>query len=518
MIGSLPGWNLKWALGLIAATCLVAPDPGAIATADELAYSCERDICLINPDNPAQHSNLTETGLADERAPSWSPDGNLIAFVADYFGSYDVLTIDPTKTATEQEATAISETPDRGAEFRPPAWSPDGTKIAFAERVYSNAPPNLESEVYVGPRDGGSDPITIDSTSNKSELTPAWSPDSSTLLFSREGFLWKGPGDGSVKPAILNNSAGYEPDWSPDGARIATVTFSDPEHIRITNADGSGFHELPQAAIEGPVDWSPDSSLVTFVADSEPLKPVWVAPADGSAPGHAVAMPSGWIVPHNPAFSPDGTRVAFDARPESGNMNEQVLVGPADGSAPAVPITKSPENNEGPQWKPCEGCAPPPKPPASSGSGSGAGAPGSVGSGAGASGSKTPTKVRLVYFKQVYALHYMTPVSIDCNAKGGHPNPKYCKGNGIATAVAPSTAFRSWAKPKATAKKVVFAKGSVKVPEGKSKPLKMKITGAGEKLLKAGKSLKIKLVVKVTRPTGKALTFKKTIEVEPQSG
>jgi hypothetical protein len=64
--------------------------------------------------------------------------------------------------------------------------------------------------------------------------------------------------------------------------------------------------------------------------------------------------------------------------------------------------------------------------------------------------------VRLVYFKKIYATRYMTPVSIDCSAEGGHPDPEY---------------FRSWAKPKATAKKVVFA-GSVKVPEGKSKPLR----------------------------------------------
>jgi hypothetical protein len=51
--------------------------------------------------------------------------------------------------------------------------------------------------------------------------------------------------------------------------------------------------------------------------------------------------------------------------------------------------------------------------------------------------------VRLVYFKKIYATRYMTPVSIDCSAEGGHPDPEY---------------FRSWAKPKATAKKVVFAK------------------------------------------------------------
>src|SRR6476660_8850338 len=101
---------------------LIALGPGTIASADQLAYTCEQDICLVNPDNTAEHTNLTETALASERAPSWWPDGKLIAVVANYFGRYDVLTIDPAKTAAEQEATAISETPDRGAEFRPPAW------------------------------------------------------------------------------------------------------------------------------------------------------------------------------------------------------------------------------------------------------------------------------------------------------------------------------------------------------------------------------------------------------------
>ena len=503
MIEPLLGWKSKGTLGLLATTLLVGALPAGVAGADQIAYTCEVDICLINPDNTEEHTNLTKTAPAEERSPSWSPDGKLIAFIGDYLGSWDVFTLDPTKTAEEQEAVAISETPDRQADLATPAaWSPDGTRIAFSERFNGNAPPNLESEVYVAPSDGSADPITIDSTSNKSEFNPTWSPDNSTLVFSRDGFLWKGPGDGSAKPTVLANSSGYEPAWSPDGQHIATVTPSDPEHIRITNADGSGFHELPPFAVEGPIDWSPDSSKVTYVAD-EPegsIDQVRVVPADGSGDGNAVALPSGWIVPHNPTFSPDGTRVAFDARPEGGAEYEQVLVGPANGSAPAVPLTESSENNEEPDWKPCEGCAPATKPPAPPG-----------GNGGPQAGTKTPTKIRLVLYKQVYVINkYMTPVSIDCNAEGGHPTGRVaeiCAGSGEATYVQTRTATPS------AAKKVVFATGRVKVPLGTKKPLKMKVSAAGAKLLKSGKTLSVKLSVKVTRPVGRPQTLAKTIKV-----
>lgn len=509
--------SLSLVVGLFALVAFAAP----VASADQIAYSCELDLCIINPDNVAEHRYLTETDDAEgqERSPSWSPDGSLIAYNGFYdaFGSYDVWTLDPTQSADEVEATNISDSADRSVEsWIQPAWSPDGTKLAFAERYSSNAPPNLESEVYVSPADGSTDPLAIDSSSNKSELSPAWSPDGSTLLFSRQGSIWEGPPNNSAKPTVLTNSYGYRPAVSPDGSRVATVTFSNPEKIRVTNADGSGFKELPvPAELNSSVDWSPDGSQIVYSADEEPIDRIRVAPADGSGPGHAIEMPAGWVVPYDAMFSPDGTRVAFDAYPTSGPGYRQILVAPADGSAPAVPITASAEQNQEPDWKPCEGCAPPVKPETPSGgetsAGAGSGAAANAGSGP---ATKTPTKVRLVYLKKVYGWHYMTPVFIDCYAQGGHPDPKYCNGDGIAKAVAPRTAFRLWAKPKP----VVFSKGSVKVAEGKSKPLKLKITAAGRELLKAGGTVKVKLSVKVTRPTGNPQTFTKTIKVQAQPG
>lgn len=479
-----------------------------VARADQIAYTCESDLCLINPDNPAEHRYLTETddAIASERSPSWSSDGSRIAYNG-HLGNWDVWTLDPTKTAAEVIATNISDSPDRSVEsWIQPAWSPDGTMLAYAERYHSNAPPNLESEVYVSPADGTANPLAIGSTSGKSELSPAWSPDGLTLVFSRQGSLWVGPPTDSVEPTNLLNSYGYKPAFSPDGTRVATVTFSSPEHLRVTNADGSGIKELPvPAELGSSVDWSPDSTQIVYSADEEPLDRIRVAPADGSGPGHAIEMPAGWVVPYHAVFSPDGTRIAFDAYPAGGAGYRQILIAPADGSSPAVPITKSAEQNEEPDWKPCEGCAPPVKPQA----------PGTGGASGDGQPTKTPTTVRLIYLKKVYAWKYMTPVFVDCNAQGGHPDPKYCNGDGIAKAVAPRTAFRPWAKPKPN-KPIVFAKGSVKVPEGKSKPLKLKLTAAGKKLLSKGKAVQVKLSVKVTRPNGKALTFKKTISVQPK--
>ncbi|MGE0067550.1 MAG: TolB family protein, partial [Solirubrobacterales bacterium] len=244
------------------------------AGADQIAYSCGADICLINPDNPAEQTNLTQTtaGIGDERSPSWSPDGSLIAYIGAYgalTNGWDVFTLDPTKSAAEGEFTNLSETTDRSADSEHPAvWSPDGSRVAYMEHYHSNAPPNLGDDVYVSPFDGSAAPLAI-ASSSQAQNHPSWSPDGKTLAFSQNGITTFAAADGTGSTTPLANGGGVGPTWSPDGKYIAVEALgSYPYEMRIVNADGSGFHDLARPVDLGSTfDWSADSTRIVYVSD-----------------------------------------------------------------------------------------------------------------------------------------------------------------------------------------------------------------------------------------------------------
>lgn len=174
--------------------------------------------------------NLTDTP-ADEREPTWSPDGEHIAFVTDQDGQREIYVMN-----IEGEGW-VNLTRNRGDDFSP-VWSPDGAQIAFVSDRARNY------EVFVMDALTG-DPVRNVSLNRAEEWSPAWSPDSHYLTFISDE-------TGSYQVYLLtlenrrirnlthHNSSDFSPAWSPDGKQIAFVSNrSETQQIYLLDVECS---------------------------------------------------------------------------------------------------------------------------------------------------------------------------------------------------------------------------------------------------------------------------------------
>src|ERR671931_607606 len=146
------------------------------------------------------------------------------------------------------------------------AYSPDGTKIAFA----SNADGKFHA--YMINADGTGLHKLAGTTLNDDD--PSWSPDGTKIGFDRYR-SWSGGtsaiyvmnADGTqprrLSPGGVN---GYGPSWAPDGSQVTFSAYEgDNAHLFVVNADGSDNHQLTHGLCgETDPTWTPDGSGLAF--------------------------------------------------------------------------------------------------------------------------------------------------------------------------------------------------------------------------------------------------------------
>jgi Tol biopolymer transport system component len=145
---------------------------------------------------------------------SWSPNGRQLTYAL----SGDIYVVDADGTNVRQLTT------DPSGDYNP-AWSPDGSTIAYWNGDSSGrdgGPGN--SEIYTIPAAGGSPTrLTHDDVSN---IEPAWSPDGSQLAYWSGGELWVMGADGTNPHRVYRGGGGaWSPSWSPNGNRIAFLRY-----------------------------------------------------------------------------------------------------------------------------------------------------------------------------------------------------------------------------------------------------------------------------------------------------
>lgn len=231
-----------------------------------------------------------------------------IVFSSERDGAWELYSMN----ADGGDQVRLTDTPD-DREVQP-ASSPDGTRIAFTDRVGPEVD-FFTSDIYVMNADGTGRVRLTDADGWDEQ--PVWSPDGSRIAFQsyRTGDpdIWVMEADGTGQRNLTNSPASYEasPIWSPDGDRILFTTLADTmPHLDIINVDGSGRTRLsddPADAAQG--IWSPDGSRVAFLSTRAGGLKVFTMNADGSDPVRLT--PDDGSVDLIASWSPGGDRIAF---------------------------------------------------------------------------------------------------------------------------------------------------------------------------------------------------------------
>ena len=139
----------------------------------------------------------------------FSPDGKRIAFVSDRTGA-PALWVCDRDGSRQRQLTPVTLRVKESA----PSWSPDGESIAFRGATAENT----TSHIYTIPLEGG-EPRAV--TSGKDEWDPQWSRDGAWIYhFSRDGGqpeVWRGPWDGRGPPEPVSRTLAWSFAESPDG-------------------------------------------------------------------------------------------------------------------------------------------------------------------------------------------------------------------------------------------------------------------------------------------------------------
>ena len=231
-----------------------------------------------------------------------SPDGSRVAFVRTSKGHPQLFVTDGAGGPTRLTG------PDKGGcgcGAFDPAWSRDGTAIAFASvDLYGN------QDIYVLKLRTGS--IRRITHGPSLDATPAWSPDGSMIAYARgddgRAGLWVVDLADRRSRLVTATTGGADPAWSPDGQMIAfsgSAAGGAGTDLWLVRPDGTGLRDLADGAPgDRAPSWSPDGTRIVFAAfRSDASPPTTEIDVVDVATGRISVLASGF---DDPVWSADG--------------------------------------------------------------------------------------------------------------------------------------------------------------------------------------------------------------------
>jgi dipeptidyl aminopeptidase/acylaminoacyl peptidase len=190
------------------------------------------------------------SGVWDEAAPEWSPDGHWIAFTSrrgpdpDRSTNSDIWMVEAKAGATPRQVTA-STNPDGGR----PAWSPDGKFLAYLQGDDPRFYAYNQNRLAIMPVAGGT-PTVLTGSLDRSVSSPEWSSDGKAIFFlvedDRAQYVARVPASGgAIAPLTAGRGVAREFSLGTDGrAAVLAATAVAPFEIYALEAEGAQLRKL----------------------------------------------------------------------------------------------------------------------------------------------------------------------------------------------------------------------------------------------------------------------------------
>lgn len=219
---------------------------------------------------------------------AWSPDSRQLAYLADKAGNFDlyILNVDsPSRSATVGPSSGTSSdrllfSPGGPASFV--RWSPDGNYLAVVADMEWQA-----DGTFIVPLDGGPAQRIGGEEHPMDASQPAWSPDSTKLVFSSNSSGWSQIGvyhlaDGRIEWLTSNEGDKNNAAWSPDGKRLAWIhNLGETAWVDIRSENGTTRRVQTEAGFAYWPTFTLDGNSILFAYENPRQPPdLWRAALD----------------------------------------------------------------------------------------------------------------------------------------------------------------------------------------------------------------------------------------------
>lgn len=299
---------------------------GCDFNSDKIVFVSDRngndEIYVMNTDGASQ-KRLTSNVTMDY-SPQLSRDGQKIAYVSEMGG---VLQVD----IMDSDGGNVVKPPANSGNMRNPHWCPQSERVSFITDMEG------QIDVYVMNSDG-TDMLKV-TDDNLVEDLGNWSPNAEWVVYAISegedmGVYMRNPRGVDVIQLTQTQDSG--PVWAPVGSLIAyfsEITVIDNEgkekvdtEMRIVDMETMEVTSLvAQVHAESGISWSPDGKKLTYVADVNGNKEVFVMEDDGS---NQIQLTRNHLDDIFPVWSGDGNKIVFVSELHG---NAEIIVMDADG-------------------------------------------------------------------------------------------------------------------------------------------------------------------------------------------